>query len=183
LKKQFHAHIGQSVDRLKKVLLWTAVLFLLCAGCTFRPDSSASEADTGSKLDNIPFFEHHSYAVAHLGYQEVANLDFYLERYLDSDPIPTYYLSDGDFHLIIPRYPGTSLSLYQNNLENGSSTLMIHDPDCRPFILQCNVSDIFADATIRLTYGDESVEFSPFISLKNGAIDIGENGLDITKQG
>ena len=42
-------------------------------------------------------------------------------------------------------------------------------------------SDIFADAVIRLTYQDESVEFSPFLSLKDGSVDIGARGLDLTK--
>ena len=48
-------------------------------------------------------------------------------------------------------------------------------------ILQCNASDIFADATIRLTYEGETAEFSPFISLKDGSVDLGTQGLDLTK--
>lgn len=35
------------------------------------------------------------------------------------------------------------LSLYRNDLDGGPPTLLYEDPDCRPFILQCNVSDIF----------------------------------------
>ena len=73
------------------------------------------------------------------------------------------------------------LSLYRNDLETSQPILIYQDPDCQPFILQCNASDIFADATIRLTYKDETAEFSPFISLKDGSVDIGTQGLDITK--
>ena len=37
------------------------------------------------------------------------------------------------------------------------------------------------DIVSQLTYEDETVEFSPFISLKDGSVDIGERGLDLTQ--
>ena len=49
--------------------------------------------------------------------------------------------------------------------------------------MQCNVSDIFADVTVRLEYNGETAEFSPFISLKDGTLMIGERGLDLTESG
>lgn len=153
------------------------LLPLLClgllAGCAPEPQPT-------SKLDAIPFTEGQLYAAAHLGYQQIENLDYYVEHYLDSSQIPVHYLSDGDFYLVIPRYAGMQLSLYRNDLESSRPILLYEDPDCRPFILQCNVSDIFADATVRLTYGEESAEFSPFLSLKDGSVDIGDLGLDLT---
>lgn len=169
---------------MKRTLLWTTLVLsiLLCTGCVGLTGSGDLGADTNGKLDNIPFSEHHSYAVAHLGYLEPTDLDFYAEKYLDSDKLPTYYISSGDYYLVIPRYSGMALSLYQNDVETSASALLLQDPDCRPFILQCNASDIFADATVCLTYNGKSVEFSPFISLKDGSIDVGANGLDITKR-
>ena len=74
-----------------------------------------------------------------------------------------------------------SLSLYVNDFEMSLGTLRFRDPDCGPFIIQCNASDIFADVTVRLEYNRESEEFSPFISLKDGALIIGERGLDLTE--
>ena len=73
------------------------------------------------------------------------------------------------------------MSLYRNDIETLQPALIYEDPDCEPFILQCNASDIFADATIQLTYKNETVEFSPFISLKDGSVDIGPQGLDLTQ--
>ena len=146
---------------------------LLSVGCS-------AQNSTVSKQEAIPFEEGQLYAAAHLGYQQIDDLEFYIEQYLDSDAIPIHYLSDGDYYLIIPRYSGTMLTLFRNDITTDQSTLIFEDPDCRPFIIQCNVSDIFADATICLSYGDESVEFSPFISLKDGAVDIGE-GLNLTR--
>lgn len=134
-----------------------------------------------SKRDNIPFQEGQLYAAAYLGYQQIDDLDYYLERYLDDGELPVHYLSGGDFYLVIPRYDGMALALSRSDIETLQSTLIYEDPDCRPFLLQCNASDIFADAVIRLTYQDESVEFSPFLSLKDGSVEIGAGGLDLTK--
>ena len=134
-----------------------------------------------SKRDNIPFQEGQLYAAAYLGYQQIDDLDYYLERYLDDGELPVHYLSGGDFYLVIPRYDGMALALSRSDIETLQSTLIYEDPDCRPFLLQCNASDIFADAVIRLTYQDESVEFSPFLSLKDGSVDIGARGLALTK--
>ena len=114
--------------------------------------------------------------------QEIEDLEFYAERYLDSDELPVHYFSDGDYYLVIPRYTEMKLSLYRNDIVTSSSALVYEEPDCRPFILQCNVSDIFPDAAIQLTYAGETVEFSPFISLKDGSVDVGERGLLLTDQ-
>ena len=81
------------------ILMWLG----LCAGCTQQPQAS--------KRDGIPFQEGQYYAVAHLGYQQIEDLDVYVDRYLDSDQLPIHYLSGGDYYLVIPRYAGMKLSL------------------------------------------------------------------------
>ena len=161
---------------MKKSTSWilpTLICLSLLTGCETEQKAS--------KRDAIPFVEEQYYAVAYLGYQQIDDLDDYVEQYLDSDQLPVHYFSDGDYYLVIPRYSGMGLSLYHNDLETSQSTLVYEDPDCEPFLIQCNVSDIFADATIQLTYQNEVVEFSPFISLENGSVDIGECGLELTK--
>ena len=88
-------------------------------------------------------------------------LEDYVRTYLEEPALPVHHLSDGDYYLVIHRYSGMSLSLYRNDMESGQSTLLYEDPDCGPFLLQCNVSDIFPDATIRLTYEGVSVRVLP----------------------
>ena len=62
------------------------------------------------------------------------------------------------------------------------SSKLLYTPDKgEAFILQCNVSDIFPDVTVELTYNGETVEFSPYISLKDGSVQVGEYGVNITK--
>lgn len=160
------------------------MLFLSCllfSGCA--PLSSKEEPNPSIEAlwKDIPFTGDQFYAVAHLGYLEMTDLDFYIETYLNSDQMPVHYFSYGDYYLVIPRYTGMSLSLFWNDIETSASTLVYQDPECRPFILQCNVSDIFPDATLRLTYQGETVEFAPFLSLKDGSLDIGERGLNLTR--
>lgn len=151
---------------------FAALLFpVLLAGC--------SAPSQGGSADTIPFKEGQYYAAAYLGYQETGPLEDYVRTYLEEPALPVHHLSDGDYYLVIPRYSGMSLSLYRNDMESGRATLLYEAPDCGPFLLQCNVSDIFPDATIRLTYEGVSVEFSPFVSLKDGAVDIGSCGLDL----
>ena len=150
-------------------------LCLLLSGC------SSPAAESPSKRNQISFAGDQLYAVAHLGYLKMTDYDFYREAYLDSDP-PIHYFSAGDYYLVIPRYDGMGLALYRNDLETSAAALVYEDGDCRPFILQCNASDIFPDATIRLTWEGESAEFSPFLSLMDGSLDIGERGLLLTKE-
>ena len=143
----------------------------------------APEITPASKRDAIPFEAGQLYAVAYLGYQTADGLGYYAQRYLDSDKLPVHYVSDGDYYLVIPRYDGMSLSLYVNDFETSLGILRFRGPDCGPFVIQCNVSDIFADVTVRLEYNGEATEFSPFISLKDGSLMIGERGLDLTEPG
>lgn len=49
------------------------------------------------------------------------------------------------------------------------------------FVIGCNVSDIFPDVTVSITSGGETVDFSPYISLKDGSVEVGECGLNITR--
>lgn len=157
-----------------------AVAALLCllslAGCGAAPEEPAP-----SKLDAIPFQEGQLYALAYLGYDEINDLSFYIENYLDSEDLPVHYLSKGDYYLVIPRYPDMEVRLYQNDFETADRSLFYEEKGCRPFIIQCNVSDIFPDATICLSYQGETAEFSPCISLADGSVLAGERGLELTK--
>lgn len=145
------------------------------AGTTETPDLPET-----SKLDTIPFIDGQLYAVAYLGYEEIEGLSFYVENYLDNENLPIHYISEGEYYLVIPRYTDMEMRLYRNEIETTERILIYEEAESRPFIVQCNVGDIFSDATICLTYQTETAEFSPYISLKDGSVEVGEYGLDIT---
>lgn len=135
-----------------------------------------------SNIDSIPFEKNQLYAVAYLGYDEIDSLSFYTQNYLDSENIPIHYISKGEYYLVIPRYPTMSVSLYKNDIQIMEPSLVFEEKACAPFIVQCNISDIFADVTIRFVYNEETIEFSPYISLEDGAAEVGNRGVNITKQ-
>lgn len=163
---------------MKKRTIWMAALLCLLSltGCGAGPAEEDVDETAG-----IPFQEGQLYAAAYLGYEEIDDLAYYAETYLEGGDLPVHYLSKGDYYLVIPRYEDMTLRLYRNDMETMEPQLVYEDPACRPFILQCNVSDIFADALVSLTYGEETVEFSPHISLMDGSVQVGEQGLDITQ--
>lgn len=172
----------------KTTIRMIALLCLLTlAGCGGRP--GADPAVSGPTVSDppaeaagaVPFQEGQLYAAAYLGYEEIGDLAYYAETYLDSGELPIYYISRGDFYLIVPRYEDTALRLCRRDVETMETELVCEDPQCSPFILQCNVSDIFPDAVISLTHGEDTAEFSPYISLEDGSVQVGERGADITK--
>ena len=178
---------------MKKLLVYVLAFFLLfiMIGCTNGPnidmldvpDEGTSETPNlpkASKLDAIPFCNGQLYGVAYLGYEEMPALKFYVENYLDGENLPIHYISNGEFYLVIPRYADMAIRLYRNDNETTERILVYEEAESRPFVIQCNASDIFADATISLTYQTETIEFSPHISLVDGSIEVGEHGLDIT---
>lgn len=133
-----------------------------------------------SKVDAIPFSDEQLYAVAYVGYEELQDISFYEENYLENENLPVHHISEGEYYLIIPRYTDMEVRLYQNDIETGESILRYENKESYPFVVQCNVSDIFPDATIWMSTKDTSAEFSPYISLVDGSVQAGERGLDIT---
>ena len=165
------------MGRRGRAALAALVLCLALAGC--GPAESAGEPAAG--YENIAFQEGQWYAAAYLGWEEMGDLDFYRETYLRGADVPVHYVSPGEFYLIIPRDPDTAVKLYRNDISGAEPALLYEAEACAPFAMQCNISDIFSDVTVELTCGGETVSFSPCISLKDGSVQVGERGLDLTK--
>lgn len=175
----------------KRMLRLTLVLLALCAllltGCgtdtpapTPTPEQAAA-TPTPDPLSTLPYEDGQLYAVAYLGYQEPTELAFYRQTYFGGREVPVHHISDGDFYLIIPRDPNATVRLFRNDMLTQTSSIFYEQPDGSPFVIGCNISDIFPDVTVEITTSDgEKVEFSPFISLKDGSVEVGERGLNIT---
>ena len=176
---------------MKKViaLVLALTMLLIFAGCknveTEPTDATTVEETTvlaeKTKKDNIPFEEGQLYAVAYMGNQKMEPIEKYSE-YLDDLDLPTYLISEGDFYLVIPRYDKTDLKLYKVDVNTEEKALFKEVKNSGAFIVQCNISDIMNDASIELINENGKAEFSPFISLKDGSLQIGEKGLNITAE-
>ena len=158
-----------------------AVLAVLCLALTACTQAAPSEEEPALPYENITFQAGQLYAAAYLGWEEMTDLDFYRETYLRGADVPIHYISPGEFYLIIPRYPDMAVKLYQNDINGAAPVLLFEAENCVPFVVQCNISDIFSDLTVELSYGGEAVSFSPYISLKDGSVQVGERGLELKK--
>ena len=161
---------------MKRIIAFAAVLLCMVSLV------SCGEGKPEGRYENIPFEEGQLYAVAYLGYEEMTDVTYYQENYLNGEKLPIHYISEGEYYLIVPRYEGMTVELRWNNILSAGGKLFYKETDCRPFVIQCNISDIFSDVTVRVTYESESVEFSPYISLKDGSVEVGERGLELVKE-
>lgn len=69
--------------------------------------------------------------------------------------------------------------LYRNDMETLGKNVEHESDVCKPFIEQCNISDIFPDVTVKLTYQGEMVEFLLYISLRDGSVQIANDAVFI----
>ncbi len=141
------------------------------------PEASLSVEE---KTD-IPYTEQQLYAVAYIGYDEYSELQHYTDKYLYDENLPFHHLSSGEYYLIIPRYEDMTLSIYENDIETQSSALIYKSPTSHPFVIQGNISDIFSNMTIEFSTDDDKTSFSPYVSLKDGSIMVGDRGLLLTE--
>lgn len=161
----------------RRLVLLAAALLLLC-GCVARRQTEQPEEPTPQEQLMERLAEDELCAIAYAGYDSADELQPYIDAYLDGVTPPTCYCSAGEAWLLIPR-PGTSVQLYRNDFETypeRSSVyceLLYEDSSGNPLILRCNASDIFPDATIVLTYQGKTVELTPYISLRDGSIQVG----------
>lgn len=178
----------------QRTILSTLLLcVLLLAGCgtaaqtpdatpTPAPEAAATPTPTSDPLSTLPYTDGQLYAAAYLGYQAPTDLDFFQQTYFGGRELPVHHISDGDFYLIIPRDPNATVRLYKNDMVTDSKTLFYEQTNGDAFVIGCNVSDIFPDVTVEITASDgEKVSFSPFISLEDGSVEVGERGLNITR--
>ena len=174
----------------RSILVMLLLCVLLLTGCgtaapapdaTPTPAQEAAATPTPDPLSTLPYTDGQLYAAAYLGYQAPTDLDFFQQTYFGGRELPVHHISDGDFYLIIPRDPNATVRLYKNDMLTQTSSIFYEQPDGSPFVIGCNVSDIFPDVTVEITSGGETVDFSPFISLKDGSVEVGARGLNITR--
>ena len=151
-------------------LLFCALLLAGCGTAAQTPDATPTPAQeaaatptpTPDPLSTLPYTD---------GQQ----------TYFGGRELPVHHISDGDFYLIIPRDPNATVRLYKNDMVTDSKTLFYEQTNGDAFVIGCNVSDIFPDVTVSITSGGETVDFSPYISLKDGSVEVGARGLNITR--
>ena len=157
----------------RSILVMLLLCVLLLTGCgtaapapdatpTPTQEAAAAPTPTPDPLSTLPYEDGQLYAAAYLGYLEPKDLDFFRQTYFGGRELPVHHISDGDFYLIIPRDPNATVRLLRNDMLTQTSSIFYEQPDGSPFVIGCNISDIFPDVTVEITTSDgEKVEFSP----------------------
>ena len=100
------------------------LLTLALTACSPSPDAEASRAA------ELPYTEGQLYAAAWLGWQDTGDLSRYADLCPGIEEAPVLRLSDGEYWLILPRYPGTALEVSQLDINTSEARLVYSDPDC-----------------------------------------------------
>lgn len=146
---------------MKKILLssFIALLFLLTIYFSFE--------NTTNYSSKLPF----------------NNAKFLIAIFDDETIVKKYYSSkelnkvqniniDGiNKFLIIPRYKNIEIEIYKQELkEDGKMKETLVKKVNEPFYLECNISDLYSNAVIKIKYKNKTYNYSPYYSLKDGSL-------------
>ena len=112
----------------------------------------------------------------------ITNYNEAYDKYLKID----YKVIDAtgeELYVIYPLLNNSKINIYKAELD-GESNLVKKDlivPTNKPFILNCNISDIIPNTILEIEYNNKKYEYSPSISLKDGSISVLDYVWEIKK--
>lgn len=144
----------------------------------------------GDEFPTISWNDREAAAVGFLGLHqkedELRNsrlLEKYSLSYGLSD-IPTVSASGDEWYLVIPRWPDSKVEVDGLELDEDcqmKETSRLYESDGKPFLLRCNISDIYGNTVIHITGSDgETLDYTPTMSLENGLLTRSDYVRDIT---
>lgn len=112
----------------------------------------------------------------------ITNYNDAYDKYLKID----YKVIDAtgeELYVIYPLLNNSKINIYKAELD-GESNLVKKDlivSTNKPFILNCNISDIIPNTILEIEYNNKKYEYSPSISLKDGSISVLDYVWEIKK--
>ncbi len=146
---------------MKKILLSSviALIFLLTIYFSFENTTNYS-----SKLP----FNNDKFLIAIFDNENIVK-KYYSNKELNK--VKNIVISGINKFLIIPRYKGMEIEIYKQELkEEGEMKETLVEKVSEPFYLECNVSDLYSNAAIKIKYKDKTYNYSPYYSLKDGSL-------------
>lgn len=152
---------------------------------------------TGDEFQSINWRDNDAAAVICVGmYTKESDLrdSWLLERYSKSyglENLETVQTKGDEWYIVIPRHSKATVKVNAVEIDencNLHKSMLLAERDGRPFLLRCNVSDLYCNVAISIEGKDGKplVDYSPMISLKDGSVvtpdDDGDSAtvLDIT---
>ncbi len=145
-----------------------SVLFIL-AGCG---KGAAKETELYQKVQ-VTGPENSLGTVLFLGYHGTIDEKLVLELPQALAELPLIQMGGGEIYVIIPRYEEETITLNSVLWSEERGEPVPQEPGTvydTAILVACNESDIFSNIVVTLTLGEESVSFSPYISLMDGSV-------------
>ncbi len=112
----------------------------------------------------------------------ITNYNEAYDKYLKID----YKVIDAtgeELYVIYPLLNNSKINIYKAELDDESNLVkkdLIVSTN-KPFILNCNISDIIPNTILEIEYNNKKYEYSPSISLKDGSISVLDYVWEIKK--
>lgn len=112
----------------------------------------------------------------------ITNYNDAYDKYLKID----YKVIDAtgeELYVIYPLLNNSKINIYKAELDDESNLVkkdLIVSTN-KPFILNCNISDIIPNTILEIEYNNKKYEYSPSISLKDGSISVLDYVWEIKK--
>jgi hypothetical protein len=78
--------------------------------------------------------------------------------------------------LIVPKKSNSKVIVYEYQIDPDTyeekKGNVLYENDGRPFLIKCNVSDIYSNVMIEIHEGKDVFEFQPYLSLMDSKLDI-----------
>lgn len=149
-------------------------------------DETTKLGEDSSEVTYIEWEGDNICAVAYLGYEFGDFIVQDKELYIPLDVACTTVEAGGnELYLVIPKSEQVTGEVFSLEFIEESTSMepveQVHEITAgEPFIIRCNQSDIMPNVEIILTDGERSTTFSPYISLRDGSVELGDLVQDIT---
>lgn len=176
---------------MKKILILLIATVLLFSSCSKRPDRAEFDNEKVKELKQVITAEDLLCGVAYLGYMDGTFEDVigYLQEqkyyselsFLKDISLDRFASNDGgELYCVIPASSDVSITVRDVKLDSEDSSLMagaklISISDGSPILIKGNMSEIVPNLLIESVSDEETVIFSPFLSLENGKMANADN--------
>lgn len=169
----------------KSILIIGLCVAMLLVGCQKNVDVPNNEQEQSDRpmlneyytvednIDDIAASFYLGYGEDGLKEGKIRLGEKYFSKMQDKWPKEVVEVSDdmGDeYYLILPKYENTIITIHSVKMNDKSE--LVPDKEListkYPVLLRCNISDIMPSTQVTITHGEETVIFSPSISLKDG---------------
>jgi len=177
--------------RLRRTIWMAAAVVMLCfsSACGTKPEEPKENQTT--QAAGVNWEDDALCVVGYIGYdralakEEWALAPFFLlnDQLLMPESEREYIFQTGDeVYYLLPRYDDSTVLIEEVDM-NGKVSSVLYEGVQEPIVFACNMSDLYSNVRVTVTSDRDSVSFSPYISLRDGGLELPEyvQNLDVSR--